>query len=423
MIFTTQISGNKNIWLAFVLNMLLVIMLFFSSIFTGLYLSNQTLIEAELQSRARAFFKSIVTTRSWNAGHGGVYVEKRPGVESNPYLENLDIVTVDGKVYTMKNPALMTREISELAKDKGFFEFHITSLNPLNPENAADAFEERALKEFDTGASEKFEVFSEDGTSLMRYMAPLIVEEGCLKCHAKQGYKMGEVRGGISISFNIDEVQRRLKLNRIITMMLFVISSGLLLVIIYRLIRGLMNKINEYEIQLRETAITDALTKIYNRRHLEERLTVEIERAERYGDPLSCIMFDIDHFKAINDRFGHDSGDKVLIALADMAKHICRTSDLVARYGGEEFTVVLPDTAVESAFHVAEKLRMAIAATVVELTDGSSISATASFGVAELKQLEVSGDAALRALLNAADEALYQAKGAGRNCTFIHQAE
>ena len=115
-------SSNRDIWFSFLLNMVLVVLLFFSSIFAGSYLSNQTLIEAELQSRARAFFQSILTTRSWNARHGGVYVEKRPGVESNPYLENPDIVSVDGTVYTLKNPALMTREISELAKDKGFFE-------------------------------------------------------------------------------------------------------------------------------------------------------------------------------------------------------------------------------------------------------------------------------------------------------------
>jgi hypothetical protein len=79
-----QSSANRDIWLSFLLNMALVVLLFFSSIFTGTYVSNQTLIEAELQSRARSFFQSILTTRSWNARHGGVYVEKRPGMESNP---------------------------------------------------------------------------------------------------------------------------------------------------------------------------------------------------------------------------------------------------------------------------------------------------------------------------------------------------
>ena len=96
-------------------------------------------------------------TRRWNADYGGVYVEKKPGVVSNPYLVNPDIEGKDGKVYTKRNPALMTREISEYAKKDGSMMFHITSLKPLNPDNKADAFETRSLQAFETRSLQAFE--------------------------------------------------------------------------------------------------------------------------------------------------------------------------------------------------------------------------------------------------------------------------
>ena len=407
-------SSNRDIWFSFLLNMVLVVLLFFSSIFAGSYLSNQTLIEAELQSRARAFFQSILTTRSWNARHGGVYVEKRPGVESNPYLENPDIVSVDGTVYTLKNPALMTREISELAKDRGFFEFHITSLNLMNPGNKPDAFETQALTAFEKGDRERFAEAQVNGSTIFRYMAPLYVEEPCLKCHAKQGYKVGDVRGGVSVTFNIDAVRKHLQRNRLYTITLFVLSSGVLLIIMYRMIAGLMRKISSVEAKLRESALTDALTNLYNRRHLEACLTNEIDRARRYRVPLSCIMFDIDHFKAINDTHGHDSGDKVLVAVSSLAKQLARSTDIVARFGGEEFVILLPNTTAQAAYQVAEKLRTGIADLKVVLADSHSVNVTASFGVTELPQ-QADSEVDSHQLLNSADEALYQAKSEGRN--------
>ena len=123
---------SSRLWRSFLLNISLVVLLFILGIFLGGFISNQQLIEKEQLSRARAHFYSIVLTRLWNAQHGGVYVEKREGVESNPYLENPDIATVDGRVFTKKNPALMTREISALAEGSDELQFHITSLNLKN---------------------------------------------------------------------------------------------------------------------------------------------------------------------------------------------------------------------------------------------------------------------------------------------------
>ena len=146
--------------------------------------------------QARVVFNTIVLTRKWNANYGGVYVEKKEGVESNPYLINPDIKTVDGRVFTLRNPAFMTREISEYAEKEGMFKFHITSLKLMNPHNEADEFEKKALLQFETGAVKEV-----SGTELVnnrtyfRYMAPLYIENDCLQCHKHQNYAVGDSTG------------------------------------------------------------------------------------------------------------------------------------------------------------------------------------------------------------------------------------
>lgn len=112
-----------------------------------------------------------------------------------------DIVTVDGMQLTKVNPALMTRQIAELYKDKHDLQFHITSLNPISPANKADDWETKSLYLFEQGTTEVIELVDNDSSSQYRYMAPLVTEKSCLVCHEYQGYKLGDIRGGISISF------------------------------------------------------------------------------------------------------------------------------------------------------------------------------------------------------------------------------
>ena len=158
--------------------------------------------------------------------------------------------------------------------------------------------------------------------------------------------------------------------------------------------------------ELTRLAATDALTGLYNRRHFQETLEVEIARARRYGNPLSLIMFDVDHFKAINDRHGHQAGDRVLVELAARVRDQLRVSDRLARWGGEEFMLMLPQGDQGAARYLAEKLRRLIASTPF----GEVGQVTSSFGAAEYAPGE-SEDAFLRRL----DGALYAAKTAGRN--------
>ena len=165
-------------------------------------------------------------------------------------------------------------------------------------------------------------------------------------------------------------------------------------------------------------SITDALTGAYNRRHLMEQLPREVERCRRYRHPLAVVLCDIDHFKRVNDSFGHGVGDAVLQLFVERIRFLTRgTSDWVARYGGEEFVIVLPETPLQGGLTAAEKIRAAFAAAPLS-TPGGDLSITASFGVAAIdcedSSLEISPDR----LMRCADECLYDAKQKGRNRVF-----
>ena len=157
-------------------------------------------------------------------------------------------------------------------------------------------------------------------------------------------------------------------------------------------------------------SITDPLTGCLNRRTLEPRLLEEIERAQRYQRPFSVICLDLDHFKRINDRYGHAGGDAVLCATAEHLRRDTRARlDWMVRLGGEEFLLVQPETVLATALRNAERLRELLETTPV-LFEGQQIALTASFGVAQWQPEQGTSD-----LLQQADALLYQAKTAGRN--------
>lgn len=166
---------------------------------------------------------------------------------------------------------------------------------------------------------------------------------------------------------------------------------------------------------LAEVAIRDDLTGLYNRRELVRALReqVELSSASSVGPPTALVLLDIDHFKSVNDRYGHPVGDDVLRHVSRILQRLSRPSDCVARYGGEEFALLLRDTDLAGAVVVAERLREAIATATVRGSE-RLIAVTASFGVASLEQ----GVTSERAWIQQADERLYAAKAAGRNCVF-----
>jgi diguanylate cyclase (GGDEF)-like protein len=164
-------------------------------------------------------------------------------------------------------------------------------------------------------------------------------------------------------------------------------------------------------------AIVDALTGVNNRGHFYTQAILEIERAMRYGEPLSVIMLDLDHFKMVNDTYGHKSGDLVLQLVAKIFQQSLRKVDIIGRYGGEEFVFLLPETSLEEAGVVAERLRTLIAEYEVPVQAGT-IRVTACLGVASLENCSGNIDA----LLECADQALYAAKQGGRNQVRLYRA-
>ncbi len=165
------------------------------------------------------------------------------------------------------------------------------------------------------------------------------------------------------------------------------------------------------EAKLRQLSVTDPLTEIYNRRELDRVLNQEFQRGQRYDHPFSVILLDIDHFKIINDTYGHDVGDSTLKAIANTLRDTLRQTDVLGRWGGEEFLIVCPSTGIQGALHLANTLRARIAN--MTLRDVKSI--TVSIGVASLHN----DDTQISDILKRADNALYDAKRNGRNCVKV----
>jgi len=159
----------------------------------------------------------------------------------------------------------------------------------------------------------------------------------------------------------------------------------------------------------------DALTRIYNRHSFDERLVYEIKRRRRYRHDLSLLMLDLDHFKSVNDTYGHKAGDMVLRKIGEVLTSTFRSTDLPARYGGEEFVVLLPHTREEAAWKLAERVRSIVEECSFEF-DGQEFSVTASIGVATVEGSALSSD---EDLIVKADKALYQAKNNGRNMVVV----
>jgi len=356
---------------------------------------------------ARSFFKHLVITRLWNARHGGLYATVTEKMQPNPYLDvpMRDIKVNDKLKLTKVNPAFMTRQISEIALEQEGVKFHITSLKPIRPKNKPTAREEIFLKEFEKGIKEKAMFIEEGVKTSYFYMAPLITKKSCLKCHAKQGYNEGDVRGGISVTLP------------------FVMKIPFLSLLVGHVVIGFVGllgivitggKLNKAYKTIKKQAEFDALTGIPNRRSFTESILKEYKRSQRDQQPLSILMCDVDNFKAYNDTYGHSSGDLCLKKVARMIKtSLERPGDFCARYGGEEFVVLLPNTAFDGAMHIAEIIRSNIEK--MEIPHKNSLHAqivTLSLGVATL---ETTATISHEELIKHADVALYKAKEQGRN--------
>jgi len=160
---------------------------------------------------ARSNINKDMSFRKWATAHGGVYVHPDAHTPPNPYLDvpERDVLTTKGMALTLMNPAYMLRQMQEDFPGEYGTRSHITSLKPLNPKNAPDAWEKKVLHSFEQGSKEVTEVQQIDGQPYLRIMLPFVVEQGCMKCHEQEGYKVGDIRGGIGSAVSLLPYQAR----------------------------------------------------------------------------------------------------------------------------------------------------------------------------------------------------------------------
>jgi len=338
------------------------------------------------RQRGEVAYQLILTMRHWNAAHGGVYVPLTEETPENPWLDvpEKTITSPDGVVLTKLNPAYMTRQIAEMLKGSEL-EIHLTSQRLVNPYNKPDPWESRALTRLEkSGQDSVVEIVGDR----FRYMAPLRIEESCMPCHAGWGYQVGDMRGGLSVSFPVSYAER--------------LTDNL----------SLKQEIRQHrrsQEALSYLAHHDELTGARNRRWILSQLSELCTKSAR--PPLALLMLDIDHFKYINDNYGHQMGDEVLITFVSRLQADLRKGDQLGRYGGEEFLIVLPGASPEEAELIAERLRQTIAGAAF-LIEGKSLHITTSIGViCTATDEKISPDE----MVSRADTALYLAKQTGRN--------
>ena len=207
-------------------------------------------------STGSVLFRSIVATRRWNAEHGGVYVPVTDAFPPNPYLDapDRDVRTTGGVLLTKINPAYMTRLVGKLLESEGY-RLHITSLRPIRPGNMpADAWERAALEKFEKGSRVEQGLTGPAGNRMFRYMESLKTEAACLDCHAKQGYELGDIRGGISIAFPytpFEQSIRRAKRYTLITHMIILAGALAVLLFLGRRMVRLVENLQESRRQIR----------------------------------------------------------------------------------------------------------------------------------------------------------------------------
>jgi len=328
----------------------------------NIYQMQQSILDL-VGASASTIYEKDVLYRRWVSMKGGVYAPISEVTPANPYLRvaNRDVTTTGGLSLTLINPAYMTRQVNELAR-LGVYNFqgHITSLNPIRPANAPDPWEARALKSFERGEKEQRTIERLSGQEYFRLMRPFVTEKSCLKCHAAQGYRQGDIRGGISVSIPMAPL-RQVEYIRVIQLSLaHVFLWGISLVVIGRVTKRLQaqtKKREKAEEMIRALAITDELTGLHNRRGFLSLAEQQLKVAARNRRGMLLYFADLDGLKWINDTLGHEEGDKALTEAAAVLMETFRTSDILARLGGDEYAALVLDAAEEHSSIFAARLQ------------------------------------------------------------------
>lgn len=409
----TRIESAKHSVRKYLGIIAIIISLVIVSIFFTFQFNVSNALQSHLYNQAKAFFSEIVIVRKWVAKHDGVYVplDKTTGI--NPYLENIKginkKITCNNRDYILKNPSLITKELSESTCRTGQVQYKMTSLKPLNPENVPDKFEASALEQFQKGAKEVSIFEHRNDKEQFRYMAPLVVDETCLTCHAQQGYIVGDIRGGISVTLQADDFV--LKIRQAKTFMVLGGIGVVVLVItsIWYISRFFIRDLQQAQEALTRMASTDFLTGLSNRMTGNQILAKELDRMSRKKTSLCIALIDLDHFKNVNDTYGHNVGDEILKFFSSTLLKSIRKYDTACRYGGEEFLVIMPQTSREEAIKIINRILNCLASAPA-ITSKGNVYISISSGV-----VNVQNDETVDACIDRADKLLYRAKEDGRS--------
>ena len=206
------------------------------------------LIILQAKQQARMLYNQILITRQWVSEHNGIFVIRQDSVDSNPYLALPSIWDQSGNEYVMRNPAMITRELSEYSQNKGLGSFRVTSLRPVNPANVPDDYEKLCMINFDHGSVESIEIRDTPQGRVVRYMAPLEVKDSCLGCHARHGYRQGDIRGALSITIPIAWADEKMRINSrslfIIGVISFILVSITLLIMFNTLVVSRLDRLS-----------------------------------------------------------------------------------------------------------------------------------------------------------------------------------
>lgn len=361
--------------------------------------------------RAESIANHTQALRGWIGGHGGVYVEIQSGEEIPSLTGNMpesEVITSSGRKLTLLSSSSVLGKISkEFKSGIGGDRVRLTSKHPMNPDNAADQWEAKAIDALEGGAK-KVEGFVNDDTGNMyRIMYPMLLQERCLRCHEYLANTTTTIVGALSVT--VDKVPYDRQYDKILRQLSLGYFGIWIMGIIGFITFGTMGSRLLRRIEYASTH--DGLTGLKNRREIENYLNMECDRSERYQKHLSVMMLDVDHFKQVNDTYGHQVGDEALRVVAEVIRKTIRKTDIAGRYGGEEFLVIAIETSPEGASILAGNLRAAIKAAVIPLFDNKSLRLTVSIGVASLSPERQS----IGALVGSADKALYLAKESGRD--------
>lgn len=373
---------------------------------------------------AVANFNKDQAFRAGATEHGGVYVPETERTVASPYLSHIperDLITPSGRKLTLMNPAYMLRQMMEDYDELYGVKGRITSLKPLNPDNSPDVWEEAALRAFEKGENEVFEITRIDSRPFLRLIRPMLTREGCLKCHSHQGYKVGDVMGGVGVSVPLQKylsvaIERKQNL-WVILLVVWIVGLGFIWLGTSRSKQRILERM-DYEKHIWNQANFDALTGLANRTMFMDRLDRALAYAQRDNHLLALLYIDLDRFKDVNDTRGHAMGDELLQQAAQRLQHSVREVDTVSRLGGDEFTVILPVIREKSSAAVVARNILDELSRPFELV-GCSNYLTASIGITIYPDDGTdSGE-----LLKKADTAMYQAKSEGRNTYCYFTAE